>query len=54
MEIPGILYWCMGKILEDPESTMHGNKIGTVLCLGKILDNTQSNDAWEQRVGWLN
>ena len=23
------------------------------LCLGKILENTQSNDAWEQRLGWL-
>ena len=25
----------------------------SVLCLGKILENTQSNDAWEQRLGWL-
>ena len=25
----------------------------SVLCLGKILENPQSNDAWEQRVGWL-
>ena len=25
----------------------------SVLCLGKILKNTQSNDAWEQRLGWL-
>ena len=25
----------------------------SVLCLGKILGNTQSNDAWEQRLGWL-
>ena len=25
----------------------------SVLCLGKILENTQSNDAWEQRMGWL-
>ena len=24
-----------------------------VLCLGKILENPQSNDAWEQRLGWL-
>ena len=23
----------------------------SVLCLGKILENTQSNDAWEQRLG---
>ena len=22
----------------------------SVLCLGKILENTQSNDAWEQRL----
>ena len=26
---------------------------GSVLCLGKILENSQSNDAWEQRLGWL-
>ena len=25
----------------------------SVLCLGKILENTQSNDAWEQRLGWF-
>ena len=25
----------------------------SVFCLGKILENTQSNDAWEQRLGWL-
>ena len=25
----------------------------SVLCLGKILENTQSNDAWEQRLRWL-
>ena len=25
----------------------------SVLCLGKIFENTQSNDAWEQRLGWL-
>ena len=25
----------------------------SVLCLGKILENTQSNNAWEQRLGWL-
>ena len=25
----------------------------SVLCLGKILDNSQSNDAWEERLGWL-
>ena len=25
----------------------------SVLCHGKILENTQSNDAWEQRLGWL-
>ena len=24
----------------------------SVLCLGKNLENTQSNDAWEQRLGW--
>ena len=24
----------------------------SVLCLGKILENPQSNDAWEQRLGW--
>ena len=25
----------------------------SVLCLGKILEHTQSNDAWEQRLGWF-
>ena len=25
----------------------------SVLCLGKILENPQTNDAWEQRLGWL-
>ena len=25
----------------------------SVLCLGRILEDTQSNDAWEQRLGWL-
>ena len=25
----------------------------SVLCLGKIHQNPQSNDAWEQRLGWL-
>ena len=25
----------------------------SVLCLGKILENPQSKDAWEQRLGWL-
>ena len=25
----------------------------SVLCLGKILENTQSNDAWEQRLRWF-
>ena len=27
--------------------------IDSVLCLGKILQNPESNDAWEQRFGWL-
>ena len=25
----------------------------SVLCLGKIHENTQSNEAWEQRLGWI-
>ena len=25
----------------------------SVLCLGKIFENPQSNDVWEQRLGWL-
>ena len=24
-----------------------------VLCLGKILQSPESNDAWEQRLGWI-
>ena len=27
--------------------------LDSVLCLGKIFENPQSNDAWEQRLGWL-
>ena len=25
----------------------------SVLCLGKIFENPESNDAWEERVGWI-
>ena len=25
----------------------------SVLCLGQIHENTQSNIAWEQRLGWF-
>ena len=25
----------------------------SVLCFGKIFENPESNDAWEQRLGWL-
>ena len=25
----------------------------SVLCLGKIFENPESNDAWEQRSGWI-
>ena len=25
----------------------------SVLCLGKILQNPESNEAWEQRIGWI-
>ena len=25
----------------------------SVLCLGEMHENTQSNDAWEQRLGWF-
>ena len=25
----------------------------SVLCLGQIFENLQSNDAWEQRLGWF-
>ena len=25
----------------------------SVLCLGKMFENRQSNEAWEQRLGWL-
>ena len=25
----------------------------SVLCLGKIFENTQSNDAWEERLRWF-
>ena len=25
----------------------------SVLCLVKIFENPESNDAWEQRLGWL-
>ena len=26
----------------------------SVLCLGKMFENSQSNDAWRQRLGWIN
>ena len=26
----------------------------SVLCLGKIFESPESNDAWEQRLGWIN
>ena len=25
----------------------------SVLCLGKIFENPESNDAWEERLGWI-
>ena len=25
----------------------------SVLCLGKIFENPESNDAWEERLGWF-
>ena len=25
----------------------------SVLCLGKILQNSESNEAWEQKLGWI-
>ena len=25
----------------------------SVLCLGKIFENPESDDAWEQRLGWI-
>ena len=25
----------------------------SVLCLGKIFENPESNEAWEQRLGWI-
>ena len=25
----------------------------SALCLGKMFENLQSNEAWEQRMGWL-
>ena len=24
-----------------------------MLCFGKIFENPESNDAWEQRLGWI-
>ena len=36
---------------------LHSTKVyvfsDSVLCLGKIFENPQSNDAWEQRLGWF-
>ena len=26
---------------------------GSVLCLGKILQNPESNEAWKDRIGWI-
>ena len=41
VEIPGL------------ETIGWGNHSWSVLCFGKIFENPESNDAWEQRLGWL-
>ena len=40
------------------ESSIFGARKSTffsdsVLCLGKIFENPEFNDAWEQRLGWI-
>ena len=35
------------------ESSIFNVFSDSVLCLGKIFENPQSNDTWEQRLGWF-
>ena len=48
---------CLSLIGDERVINLQRTKVyvfsDSVLCLGKIHENTQSNDAWEQRLGWL-
>ena len=47
----------MSLIGDERVINLHRTKVyvfsDSVLCLGKIFENFQSNDAWEERLGWL-
>ena len=42
-----------GERVINLQRTMFYVLSDSVLCLGKIHENPQSNDAWEQRLGWF-
>ena len=47
----------MSLIGDEPVISLQRTKVyvfsDSVLCLGKIFENPQSNDAWEQRLEWI-
>ena len=63
-EISGLERTLVGKIIhgkisligDETDINLQRTKVNvfsvSVLCLGKICENSQSNDAWEQRLGW--
>ena len=48
---------CMSLIGDEWVINLQRTKVyvfsDSVLCLGKIIEHTQSNDAWEQWLEWL-
>ena len=51
------LWKYLSLIGDEQVISLHRTKVyvlsDSVLCLGKIHENPQSNDAWEQRLGWF-
>ena len=49
---------CLSLIGDEQVISLQRTKVyvfsDSVLCLGKIFENTQSNDAWDQRLEWFN
>ena len=48
-------YLCLSLVIKSHQSLTHKVYVFSdyVWCLGKIFENTQSNDAWETRLGWF-
>ena len=48
---------CLSLIGDETDINLQRAKVyvfsDSVLCLGKIFENPESNDAWEQRLGWI-